>query len=879
MRHTDVGRVLFCVVLLAAPAGAQTASVSGRITEQTTRLPVENARISIVTGDVVMRGASTDAEGRYRISGIPAGRYTLVVSRIGQQLRRTAPFDLADGQSLTMDLETSATAARLEEVVTSASRRTERTMDAPASTAVVPEQAIAARVGLTTTDHVRSVPGVDVSSGGLVQSNVVTRGFNNIFSGALLTMTDYRISSVPSLRVNVPYLVPTVAEDIERIEVVLGPGAALYGPNSANGVMHVITKSPFESQGTTATVGGGERSVVRGAVRHAARFGDKVAFRVSGDWMQGDDWTYTDPAEPAGTVRDFAVRRWAADARVDVRPTPGLEWTTTYGRATAVKALELTGTSGAAQVRDWVNQGVQTRVHRDRFFAQAYANFSNSGDTRLLRTNSPIVDHSRQYVGQVQQGFSRGRVDVTIGADAQLTDPRTEGTINGRNEADDNVREFGEYVHAVAHLTPKVDLSAAARLDQNNRLAGTVLSPRAALVYRPPPAQSVRLTFNSAFNTPSNFNFFLDLPSGVISFGALGQYRVVALGVPSEGLRFRRDCGGGLCMRTPFAASPGAPVTPDQMSTFLEADATLRWRSAVEVAIAQNAALTFLRALPPPTKASVQSKLGVLDPTTRTFRTVVPADVMDVERLEASHNNAIELGYKGVIGSRVQLSVDLWHEARRNFIGPSLVETPNVFLDSATTAAYLSAFMPAGNAQAIAGGLARVPVGTISPDHELTNTPGPDIIVTYRNYGKLNVWGSDFGGELLLTDELSVLGSYSWVNRDLFPRSEVGGLSDVTLNAPATKGAVIGRYRDRHRDRGAELRARHVAGFPVQSGVYSGEVETYTLLDANVDFAIPRVRGAQFSITGTNLLNDMHREFVGVPDIGRLILTQLRFNF
>jgi iron complex outermembrane receptor protein len=56
-------------------------------------------------------------------------------------------------------------------------------------------------------------------------------------------------------------------------------------------------------------------------------------------------------------------------------------------------------------------------------------------------------------------------------------------------------------------------------------------------------------------------------------------------------------------------------------------------------------------------------------------------------------------------------------------------------------------------------------------------------------------------------------------------------------------------------------------------------VDTYTLLDANVDFAIPRVRGTQFSITGTNLLNDMHREFVGVPEIGRLILTQIRFTF
>jgi len=247
--------------------------------------------------------------------------------------------------------------------------------------------------------------------------------------------------------------------------------------------------------------------------------------------------------------------------------------------------------------------------------------------------------------------------------------------------------------------------------------------------------------------------------------------------------------------------------------------------------------------------------------------------------LEPSHTNAYEAGYKGLIGSRIQLSLDTWFENRRNFIGPSLVETPNVFLDSATTAAYLSNFVPAANAQAIAGGLAKVPVGTISPDHPLTNAPGPDIIVTYRNYGKLDVWGADLGGEVLITDRLSMIGSYSWVNKDLFPRADVGGLSDVTLNAPASKGSLAARYRDSQRRRGAELRARYVAGFPVASGVYSGSVSEYTLLDGNLDFALPRTPGVQLSVTGTNLLNRMHREFVGVPEIGRLVMTQLRFTF
>ena len=61
-----------------------------------------------------------------------------------------------------------------------------------------------------------------------------------------------------------------------------GPGSALYGPNSANGVMHILTKSPFGSEGTTVTLGSGERSVLTGALRHAGSFDDRIGYKISG---------------------------------------------------------------------------------------------------------------------------------------------------------------------------------------------------------------------------------------------------------------------------------------------------------------------------------------------------------------------------------------------------------------------------------------------------------------------------------------------------------------------------------------------------------------------------------------------------------------------
>jgi outer membrane receptor for ferrienterochelin and colicins len=78
---------------------------------------------------------------------------------------------------------------------------------------------------------------------------VVVRGFNAVFTSALHILVDYRIAAVPGLQVNRFGSIPIANEDMERIEVVLGLGAALYGPNTTNGVLHVLAKSPLTDPG------------------------------------------------------------------------------------------------------------------------------------------------------------------------------------------------------------------------------------------------------------------------------------------------------------------------------------------------------------------------------------------------------------------------------------------------------------------------------------------------------------------------------------------------------------------------------------------------------------------------------------------------------
>ena len=260
--------------------------------------PLPGANIVVLRAGLEPAGSVTGLDGEYSVIDLAEGTYQIRVTHIGYRL---AVFqDVAVGGQVTRfnaNLELSV--IDLEQSIVSASRSQEKVLDAPASVSVVEGDEIEARAVLSVSEYIRDQPGVDFAKTGLVQSNVVVRGFNNIFSGAMLVLTDNRIARVPSLRLNAYNFIPASGADIERVEVVLGPGAALYGPNSANGVMHLITRSPFTSTGTNVQLGLGERSLQKGLIRHAAVINQKLALKLSAQYYTGKDWEYDDPAEVA----------------------------------------------------------------------------------------------------------------------------------------------------------------------------------------------------------------------------------------------------------------------------------------------------------------------------------------------------------------------------------------------------------------------------------------------------------------------------------------------------------------------------------------------------------------------------------------------------
>ena len=306
---------LWAILGCGAAWGQSDGFIEGTVTEEAGEsLPGANIAVRLPMEDY-KAGTTADSDGQFRIA-VPAGNYQLEITFVGYKSDLRQNVQVRAGQTTRLDAVLVEQVIFLAQSVVSASRRQEKILDAPASVAVVEGSEIRNNPALSLSDHVKNLPAVDIAKRGLANANVVVRGFNNIFSGSLLTLTDNRIARVPSLRVNALNFIPLTNDDVERIEVVLGPGSALYGPNSADGVMHIITHSPFTSQGTNVHVGMGERNLRHTTIRHAGVVGDRLGYKISGQYYTGTEWEYTDPEE----VKAQALRQAEIAAGADLPP-------------------------------------------------------------------------------------------------------------------------------------------------------------------------------------------------------------------------------------------------------------------------------------------------------------------------------------------------------------------------------------------------------------------------------------------------------------------------------------------------------------------------------------------------------------------------------
>jgi iron complex outermembrane recepter protein len=164
--------------------------------------------------------------------------------------------------------------------VTSVSKKEQRMSQAAAAIFVITQEDIRRSGATNIPDLLRMVPGLDVSQINASSWAISARGFNTQFENKLLVLIDGRAVYTPLVG-GVNWDTQDVPlEDIDRIEVIRGPGATLWGANAVNGVINVVTKRAADTQGGLVTAGGGTEGQALGTVQFGGTLGGNTSYRI-----------------------------------------------------------------------------------------------------------------------------------------------------------------------------------------------------------------------------------------------------------------------------------------------------------------------------------------------------------------------------------------------------------------------------------------------------------------------------------------------------------------------------------------------------------------------------------------------------------------------
>ena len=177
--------------------------------------------------------------------------------------------------------------------VTSVAKKAQSLNDAPAAVFVISNEDIKRSGATNIPDALRLAPGIDVARIDANKWAVSSRGFNSRFANKLLVLIDGRSAYTRTFAGVYWENQDVMMEDVDRIEVIRGPGATLWGANAVNGVINIITKHSAQTQGGSLNLGGGTEEQGFGSFRYGTKFGEDITARAYVKGFSRDDNSHT----------------------------------------------------------------------------------------------------------------------------------------------------------------------------------------------------------------------------------------------------------------------------------------------------------------------------------------------------------------------------------------------------------------------------------------------------------------------------------------------------------------------------------------------------------------------------------------------------------
>ncbi|HEX9657313.1 MAG TPA: TonB-dependent receptor [Bacteroidota bacterium] len=688
-------------------------------------------------------GTVSNLDGGYEIKNIPEGTYILVVSLVGYESIDLQGIRIVANEVVVRDISLVEKSVQVADVVVyGASLRGERVTDAPASvTVLTPKDIKLSAVSGQLPKLLEGEQGVDIVQNGLNDYNVNTRGFNSSLNRRLLVLLDGRDLAVAFLGSQEWNGLSVPVEDLGKLELIRGPGSALYGANAFNGVINILTPDPKDIVGGKVTVAGGERSTFRTDIRYAGASPD-FSYKINVGRFQGQSWGSSRLQFP------YEYEGFNPFLNTEVVPIDSRNVSSTYGSGRADYLFEngskslveggitkvereilVTGI-GRVQVPKAIKPWARVNFSSEKFSVQVWGAWRNSLEPQVsLSTGLPLEEKS--LISQIDMQYRISAMDdrlfVIFGGSHRYQTVDTKGTLT-LSKHDDNLS--GVYTQLEFKVTNDLKSVVAGRLDRST-LHSSQFSPKVALVWTPIPGHAIRGTFNRAFQAPNYSELFLFVKHPTRNLAYFGNEDLI------------------------------------------------------------------------------------------------------VEKI-----TGYEVGYKGVFGQQLFLTIDGYYNQLKDFI---------------------TDLAPSVNP--------KYPGQVVLPGETVLRT-----IWSYGNAGKVNEYGAEVGINYYVTNHWQVNANYAFFE---FEVKEQNANDILIPNAPRNKinGGVT--YSDD--DFSVGVTAKYVPAFDWAAGIYKGPIKPYTLINLNGTYALTPI--LDLGVNVTNLLDKSHYQIFGGSLIGRRAVMSLTAKF
>jgi iron complex outermembrane recepter protein len=909
---------LFFVLL--AQLGFSQSVVKGKIIDGTSGEVLVGATV-VLKGTTT--GAQTDYDGLFEFKTTQALPFTLSVSFIGFESKDIQVTDLKGPLSIKLGEE-----AKIIDVVEIKGQRiSDKQKAGPLTVESMDRLAIKQTASLSFYEGMGALKGVDMTTASIGFTIINTRGFNSTNPVRSLQIIDGVDNQSPGLNFSLGNFLGSSELDVLKADIIAGASSAYYGPNAFNGVISMETKNPFFQKGLAASVKYGERNLTEGAIRYANAFKNKngndwLAFKLNLFYLKAYDWvadnydsvsnsvssrlnpggydavniygdeTSFNGSKTIGTddlagrgvfhrtgyaekdLVDYNTRNLKANAAVHFRlnpsqaeQSPELIISSSYGGGTTV----FQGENRFSLRNIQFNQNRIELKKRDKYFVRLYSTGEDAGDSFDPYFAALILQQRAKTNNgwfQDYNGYWQDKIALRLD---KLEYPRTDDKALPAWLAKygDSMRIFAQETHdyadykgrqlrfplykvGTAEFNTELDKIASETLRSTDyRIGGSRLFDQSALYhihgeyrFQPKNINEIVVGANGRMYRPvSKGTIFSDTIGNSITNVEFGVYAGIEKKFNNDKFKLNATLRMDKNQNFNFLFSPAASFVwqPDKTNFLrISLSSAIRNPTLADQYLNLNVGRATLRGNISGAKdlITVPSLIEYFDRVILDTSKLVRFDIAPIRPEKVK---SIEVGYRTTLFNTTYVDMSYYFSIYDDFIG------------------YL-----------------------LGVKADFTNRFNPDLQAYRYASNSLNTvttQGFSIGVSHYFQKNYQLSGNYSW-NR---LNTKIDDPIIPAYNTPEHKFNVSISGRDVAigglKNLGFNFNYKWIEGFLFQgSPQFTGSIPTYTLLDGQINYSIPKIN-TTIKIGASNLLNNKQFQVYGGPRVGRMAYIQLVYDF